>query len=345
MTIVPISSVPVRANDVTESWQRAIKDAFRDPEQLVRYLGLADSWIPNAKRAAETFPLFAPREFVDRMERSNPYDPLLRQVLPLAEELTETAGFHQDPVGDRRSVVRPGLIQKYRGRALMVATGSCAVHCRYCFRRHFPYSEGPTGIEQWDPTLAAIEQDDSIDELILSGGDPLMLTNTVLTELVRRLEQIVHLRRLRIHTRLPIMVPQRMDLPLLRLLTESRPTTIIVVHCNHPRELDKQVVDTIARCIDAGIPVLNQAVLLKGVNDSEQVLEQLCRELVNVRVMPYYLHQLDRVIGAAHFEVPMKRGLELVRSLEKNLPGYAVPRYVREIAGEAHKVTISSAIG
>lgn len=325
-------------------WRQAVRTAIRDPAVLCRRLDLPPSLATAATRAAQEFGLFAPLPFVERMRKSDPNDPLLRQVMPLDEELAQAPGFHSDAVGDGAALLTPGLIQKYQGRALMILTGACPVHCRYCFRRHYPYSEGPRSPEQWRPAIERIEQDDSLEEVIFSGGDPLMLADAQLAELVSMLEAVPHLRRLRIHTRMPIMIPSRVCDTLLAWLRSMRLTPLVVVHANHPAEIGESPSDPVAqalsRLVDAGVPVLNQAVLLKGVNDEAEVLAELCRRLVNLRVMPYYLHQLDRVRGAAHFEVPIERGRRIVRELQKMLPGYAVPRYCLESAGEASKTLL-----
>lgn len=300
-------------------------------------LALPAEYEAAAVRAARDFPLFAPSGYIARMRPGEPGDPLLRQVLPLAAETADAPGFAADPVGDEAARLQPGLLRKYRGRVLMVTTGACAVHCRYCFRRHYPYSESPRSAEQWQPAIERLAADDSIDEVILSGGDPLTLTDDSLAELCERLAEVRHLRRLRIHTRLPIVIPQRVTDALLDMLVRSRLTPIFVVHANHAQEIDAAVAASLSRLVDAGIPVLNQAVLLRGVNDDVESLAELCQRLVNLRVMPYYLHQLDRVAGAAHFEVPIARGLEIMAELRARLPGYAVPRYVQEVPGETNK--------
>jgi EF-P beta-lysylation protein EpmB len=275
------------------------------------------------------------------MVPGDPTDPLLRQVLPLAPEAEDVAGFSVDPVGDLRATLQPGLIQKYRGRVLMVATGACAVHCRYCFRRYFPYAQMPHSAAAWEPALSHIASDPTISEVVLSGGDPLTLVDQTLVQLVNRLAAIAHLRRLRVHTRLPIMIPQRVTPELLDGLCQTRLTTILVVHVNHPAELDGAVREALGRMAGAGLPLLNQAVLLRGVNDDVDTLEQLCLSLVDNRVMPYYLHQLDRVRGTAHFEVPIWRGRQLTEALRQRLPGYAVPRYVQEAPGRLAKEALA----
>lgn len=323
------------------TWREELKRAVRDQSQLLAAVGLqansGPATRPATSEAGAAFPIFAPWPFIGRMRRGDADDPLLRQVLAAADELTPTAGFSADPVGDGSATLSPGLLKKYHGRALLVTTGACAIHCRYCFRRHFPYSEGPRSPEDWQPALRRVADDPSIEEVLLSGGDPLTLVDEHLAELAARLASIPHVRRLRIHTRLPIVVPQRVTDELIGWLRGTRLTPIVVIHANHPNEIDEPTAAALSRLIDAGVPLLNQAVLLRGVNDSADALIGLSRRLVELRVMPYYLHQLDRVAGAAHFEVPIARGLELMDVMRRALPGYAVPRYVQEVAGDEHK--------
>ena len=322
------------------SWQQVMKDAVRDVGELCRLLDLPQRFADQATEAAHDFPLFVPRPFLARMRRGDANDPLLRQVLPLDAETILAEGFTLDPVADAAASLQPGLLQKYHGRALIVTTGACAVHCRYCFRRHFPYHEAPRSLSQWEPAIKRIINDESIHEVILSGGDPLTLVDDLLARFADRLNDIPHLARLRVHTRLPIVIPQRVTDELLDWLTSTRLTPIVVVHANHPAEIDHEVAAAVGRLIGAGIPVLNQAVLLRGVNDDAETLADLCERLINLRVMPYYLHQFDRVAGAAHFEVPIARGREIIRRLQSRLPGYAVPRYVQEVPGAPHKVSL-----
>lgn len=340
--IVASSSSPVRATyPALARWQLALKSAVRDPLELCRLLDLPTELEEPARRAARTFPLFAPRHYIDQMQRGDPSDPLLQQVLPLAAELQDTDGFTPDPVGDLDVVAQPGLLRKYAGRALLIATGACAVHCRYCFRRHFPYHETPQSIADWQPALDQVAADHSIEEIILSGGDPLTMVDAKVGELVVKIAEIPHVRRLRVHTRLPIMIPERVTAELVEWLTGTRLTSIMVVHANHPAELDARVGAALNRLRKAGIMLLNQAVLLRGVNDELETLTHLSTRLVDLGVTPYYLHQLDRVAGAAHFEVPVETGIRLVTQLRARLPGYAVPRYVREVPGQLNKVVLA----
>lgn len=338
---VPLSRLNEHPEAAFQSdWHRSLSEAIRDPTELLSALQLEHLSHGFSREAASEFPLMVPRSFQARMQPRDPADPLLRQVLPLDEELRPVAGFVADAVSDSSFRTAPGLLHKYKGRALMIAAGSCAVNCRYCFRRHYPYGDEPRRLDDWEPALDQLRTDSSISELLLSGGDPLMLTDQRLTQLIERLESIPHLKRLRIHSRLPIVLPDRVTNALIQLLTESRLTPIMVVHSNHPAEISGDCEIALRRLVRSGITVLNQAVLLRNVNDSVETLTNLSDSLINLGVMPYYLHQLDRVAGTAHFEVDPAVGRQLIAELRTRLPGYAVPRYVQEIPGEAHKTII-----
>lgn len=322
------------------NWRQQFQQAIRDPIELCKQLELPAEFHEPAQRAALDFPVFAPWNYVQRMKRADSTDPLLRQVLPIGDELAQTEGFTSDPVGDTDSRQQPGLIQKYQGRVLLITTGTCAIHCRYCFRRHYPYSTEPKSLDAWRPAFEQIASDDSIHEVIFSGGDPLSLSDARLFQLVSELDRIPHLRRLRIHSRLPIVIPDRVTSEMLEWLSGNHMQPYFVLHANHANELSSDVVRAIGLLREAGVTLLNQSVLLRGVNDSVEALVQLCEELSDHGVLPYYLNQLDRVQGAAHFEVPETKGHELVAELRKRLPGYAVPRYVREVSGQSHKVVL-----
>jgi EF-P beta-lysylation protein EpmB len=318
-------------------WQQAYRDAVRDPAELLRLLGLAGRVALPDPAATAQFPLRVPRGFVARMRHGDPHDPLLRQVLPLDDELRPMPGFSLDAVGDGAASAGRGVIRKYRGRALLVATGSCAIHCRYCFRRHFPYSDESAAAGGWRDTVATVAGDPSIDEVILSGGDPLSLATPKLAELTDALAGVAHLRRLRIHTRLPVVLPARVDAALEAWLAALPWPVTVVLHANHANEFDADVDDAMARLRAAGATLLNQAVLLRGVNDSAAALADLSERGFAAGVLPYYLHQLDRVQGAAHFEVDDGTALALHRALAARLSGYLVPRLVREVAGDPGK--------
>ncbi|MEA3278948.1 MAG: EF-P beta-lysylation protein EpmB [Pseudomonadota bacterium] len=299
---------------------------------MLEALDLDPGLLAPAQEAATGFRLLVPRGYAALMERGNPNDPLLRQALPLAQELADRIGFSPDPVGDGVAMRAPGLLQKYQGRALLVLTGACAIHCRYCFRRHFPYGEGAAIPDRAMAATTQIAADSDISEVILSGGDPLMLDDKPLAALIKDLEGIAHLKRLRLHTRLPIVLPARITGTLCRTLTASRLRAVVVVHANHARELAKEVQQALGRLRDAGIPLLNQSVLLRGVNDRTQDLVDLSESLFESGVLPYYLHLLDKVSGAAHFEVPEESAVKLMDRLRARLPGYLVPTLVKEEA-------------
>lgn len=319
-------------------WQAELADAVRDPDELCRLLDLDPTVAGAARGGTAAFSLLVPRAFVARMRKGDPHDPLLLQVLPTAEELRAAAGFGPDPLEEMTALAAPGLVKKYAGRALLLATGACAVNCRYCFRREFPYGESGATRAGVEAGVEAIAADDSIHEVILSGGDPLLLDDDRLSRLVARLEGISHVRRLRIHTRLPIVLPSRVTDGLTAILAATRLACVVVVHANHPAEFDASVAAAVARLAGARVILLNQAVLLAGVNDSADVLAQLSERLIEIGVVPYYLHLLDRVRGTAHFEVPEERARQLHEALRARLPGYAVPRLARELPGEPAKV-------
>jgi EF-P beta-lysylation protein EpmB len=289
-------------------------------------------------QATAQFPLRVPRGFVARMRKGDAHDPLLRQVLPLDDEMRMVPGFAAlDAVGDAAARAGPGLLQKYRGRALLVATGSCAVNCRYCFRRHFPYAEETAARAGWREAVETIGADSSIEEVILSGGDPLSLATSKLAELTQALTSIPHLKRLRLHTRLPVVLPERVDAGLLAWLAALPWPVAVVLHANHANEFDARVDAALADLRGTGAQLLNQAVLLRGVNDSVQALAELGERSFAAGVLPYYLHQLDRVAGVAHFEVPDHEAKRLHAALAARVSGYLVPRLVREVAGDTGK--------
>ena len=328
---------PVRRRSV---WAEELSTAIRDRHELLTFLKLDSTPLPGDGAASDDFPLLVPRSYLQRMRPGDPQDPLLQQVLPTGQELLPVPGFVQDAVGDHQSRPVPGLLHKYQGRALLIATGACAVHCRYCFRRHYPYSDEPKRIDDWRPALDYLAAHPDIHEVLLSGGDPLLLTDQRLADLVELLAAIPHLKRLRWHTRLPIVLPSRVTSEWLELLTRQGLPSIVVVHANHAQELQADCAEALQRLVEGGVLVFNQAVLLRGVNDSVEALAALSERLLELRVVPYYLHQLDRVHGTAHFEVPPDEGRRLMEELRQRLPGYAVPRYVQELAGEPYKTRL-----
>ncbi len=319
-------------------WQIELANAITDPAQLLRLLELDLALLPAAQAAAARFSLKVPRGFVARMRKGDPQDPLLQQVLPLAAETLSSPGFVADPVGDRKAMAAPGLLHKYAGRVLLITTGACGIHCRYCFRREFPYSEAKAG--DWQQALDYLVSDTSISEVILSGGDPLALSNRRLKVLLTQLESITHLQRLRIHSRQPIVLPERIEPELLALLSNSRFLPILVLHANHPQEINDAVNKALKQLAAAGFTLFNQAVLLKGINDSATVLGKLSETMFSAGVIPYYVHLLDRVRGTAHFQVEESQALMIMEEMRNRLPGYLVPRLVREQAGMFAKIPV-----
>ncbi len=326
------------------AWRRILAEGIADLGELLDALGLDPGVVGDDSAAAAAVRQFAvrvPRGFVARIRHGDPDDPLLRQVLADAREEMLVPGYTTDPVGELSAASAPGLLSKYSGRVLIVVAGACAVHCRYCFRRHFPYSAHAVAGRDWGPTVAAVAADPSVEEVILSGGDPLMLPDERLAALVGALAEVPHLRRLRVHSRMPVVLPERVDDALLEWLAGTRLTPIMVVHANHALEIDGPVRDALERLRAAGVTVLNQSVLLRGVNDSVAALADLCRLLGESGVLPYYLHLLDPVAGAAHFDVPEPEARALVGELMTVLPGYLVPRLVRELPGALAKIPVT----
>lgn len=339
-TILASHPLLVEATSAPVPWPQAVQRAIRDSRTLLAALGLPPETAgegQQSRQAESEFPVFVPWEFVARMQPGNPRDPLLRQVLGTSEEVQPAAGFGSDPVGDEAAEILPGLLQKYASRALLITTGACAVHCRYCFRRQFPYSQVPKSPAAWQPAIDHIAGDPSLEEVILSGGDPLMLGDRSLQWLVEQLGRIGHVTRLRIHSRVPVVIPQRVCDELLAWLAAARQQVVFVSHINHPQEIDESVRLALGRLRTAGAMLLNQAVLLRDINDSVEVQRDLSVRLIAAGVLPYYLHQLDRAQGAAHFEVPLERGRQIMAELRAQLSGYGVPKYVAEIAGDASK--------
>jgi L-lysine 2,3-aminomutase len=320
-------------------WQQESREAVRDPQELARALGLELSQLPPLPQGG--FPFLVPRSFAARMEPGNPRDPLLLQVWPDARESVMDAQERLDPVGDGPARTADGLLHKYQGRVLLVTTGACAVHCRYCFRQNYPYRDEPHALDAWRPALEHVADDPSIHEVLLSGGDPLTLPDAVLSRLVAEIEAIPHVRTLRIHTRLPVVIPSRVTEEFCRILSNSRLRCVVVLHANHARELGTDVAEACARLRSHGVMILNQSVLLAGVNDRLGTIEDLSHGLWAMGVLPYYLHVLDAVKGSRRFAVDDAEAAGLIEELRTRLPGYLVPRLVREIEGEASKTRLA----
>lgn len=324
----------------SKTWQDELSDLITQPEELLTLLNLNPALLADAKRAASLFPLRVTRSYVARMAKSDPADPLLRQVLPLAEELVSTPNYSTDPLGESHFNPVPGLIHKYHGRVLLITTPQCAINCRYCFRRHFDYSANAPSRVQWQQALKYIDADSQLEEVILSGGDPLVASDKQLTWLVDQLSRIEHVKRLRIHTRLPIVLPARITQKLITALQQPTLQTVMVIHANHAQEIDNQVNTALAMLKQGGITTLNQSVLLKGVNDSANKLAILSKVLFQQGVLPYYLHLLDTVEGAAGFAVDLGRAKAIYSELLTMLPGYLVPKLVREEPGAKSKTPV-----
>lgn len=324
------------------AWQTQLRDCITSVDALCAALQLDPAQLPLQNKTLSQFPLRVPKAFAARMQPGNPQDPLLLQVLPQQAELEAHPGYTQDPLQEAAHNPTPGLLHKYHGRVLLTLTGGCAIHCRYCFRQHFPYEENTPSGQQWQRILNYIQNNMSIEEVIFSGGDPLLLKDELLQRRIESLEAIPHLQRLRIHSRLPIVIPERITPTFIQLLTNSRLTPILITHCNHPQEIDTIVGAALQNLSKAGISVLNQAVLLAGINEDSAVLSQLGKRLFQYGTLPYYLHLMDPVAGTQHFDVAESRAKELMQQLSCQLPGYLLPKLVREIPGKPHKTLIAA---
>lgn len=320
-----------------KNWQQQLAEAFTDIGDLCQYLNLEIADLPISVDAAAQFALRVPRSFADCMEKGNPHDPLLRQVLPISDELQTFPNYSDDPVGDLAAATQTGLLHKYHGRVLLINTGSCAINCRYCFRRNFPYNDLQLGKQAEHAAIDTIRQDSSISEVILSGGDPLLLSDARLAQLFKQLATISHVKRIRIHSRLPIVLPARITPAFIDTLLQSGKQLVLVMHCNHANELNHRVAAACTLLRQQPITLLNQSVLLKGVNDHAETLRELSERLLELGILPYYLHLLDKAKGTAHFDLEQSHAINLHQQLQASLPGYLVPKLVREIAGENAK--------
>jgi L-lysine 2,3-aminomutase len=322
------------------NWQQQLSQAFTSIDKLCDYLQLSPTDLPISTMASNTFSLKVPLSFAASMEKGNPLDPLLRQVLPISDELVDYPLFINDPVGDIDAIAVSGLLHKYHGRVLLINTGSCAINCRYCFRRNFPYSELQLSKQQEAGAIRYIESDPSIKEVILSGGDPLLLSDARLSQLIEQIETIPHVQRIRIHSRLPIVLPARVTNELVAILKNCSKKIILVVHSNHANEINERVETAFNLLTNKGITIFNQSVLLKGINDNSAVLCTLSEKLFALGVIPYYLHQLDKAVGTAHFDVPEPEAKRIIKQVRDKLPGYLVPTLVKEIAGFTAKQSV-----
>ncbi len=350
MTLDPItlSNLPSNqppAQNESQSWQTQLANVVTDAFELAVQLRLPEHYIQAALQGGRNFPIRVPQAFINRIKKGDINDPLLRQIWPLSDEsVPPPEGFVMDPLGEASSNKAPGIVHKYHGRVLLITNGSCAVNCRYCFRRHFPYGENALSSRQWIESMDYITKRSEINEVILSGGDPLSNNDSRLFSLVSAIESIPHVTRLRIHTRLPIVIPARITTQLIQRLTSSRLNVVIVVHVNHANEIDEEVADSLKKLHQAGIHVLNQSVLLKDVNNDVECLVNLSERLFSCNVLPYYLHLLDPVIGSHHFDVKQAVAQNLMALLQARLPGFLVPKLVKEIDGRPSKTLIDTPI-
>lgn len=324
---------------VENNWQKELAMSFSDPVSLLKYLELPLENFAEDIKARQLFPMRVPRPFAAKMKKGDPLDPLFMQVFTSRKEFQSTADFSTDPL-DEQNNQQPGILHKYHNRLLLLVRGGCAVNCRYCFRRHFPYSDNHLNKQQWQRVLDYISANPQLDEVIYSGGDPLMAKDDFLAWLTTQIEAIPHIKRIRIHTRLPVVIPSRITAELITWFTQSRLKPVMVLHVNHVNEIDKALTESMQKLKQAGVTLLNQAVLLKGVNDTPDQQIALNERLFEIGVMPYYLHVLDKVQGAEHFDLPDNHAIELMRELIKRQPGYLVPKLVREIGGQPGKTPL-----
>lgn len=320
-----------------EAWQQALSDLITDTAELFSALKLNESELPEALLAARDFQLKIPRKMLSRIEKGNPYDPVLWQFLPHALELQKVAGYSDDPLQESDSNPLPGLLHKYQSRVLITLTSACAVHCRYCFRRAFPYEENNPGKKGLEKIVNYLANHAEINEVILSGGDPLTVSDQLLYFLSEKLRGLPHIKRLRIHSRLPIVLPERITEGFLAWIDSLSIPLVMVLHANHPNEIDNEVVVALQRLNKLNVTLLNQTVLLKNINDNANVLRDLSEKLFAAKVLPYYLHVLDKVAGTAHFDVSLDKARSLHVELQSLLPGFLVPRLTQEIPGQLSK--------
>ncbi len=322
------------------SWQEQLSQAICCPNKLLEYVGLTANAIGYSQPAIAQFPIRVPHTFANRIVRNDPDDPILRQVFPYIDEENAVSGFINDPLAETSVQPVPGLLHKYKSRVLSITTAACAIHCRYCFRRHFPYHEANASSQHWQAALGYIKNDKCISEVILSGGDPLTLSDRRLAAICTSLAEIKHIKRIRFHTRVPVVLPDRITKTLMQQITDNNKSILFTIHTNHANELDHSVSRAINLLHDFGIVVLNQSVLLKGVNDTVASLINLSERLIESKVVPYYLHLLDPVAGVAHYDVSLEQAKILIREMQISISGYLVPKLVKEEIGGAGKTLL-----
>ncbi len=324
-----------------QTWQQLLAESITDPEQLMAELGLNSAQPAINPAVLKQFSCRVPRPYFNRIKKNNPHDPLLKQVLPINQELKETPGYSIDPLAEIQASPAEGFLHKYHGRVLVPLTGACAINCRYCFRRHFDYAQHSLSPTRWQNLLDYLQDNPEISEVIFSGGDPLIIKDPSLQKLIDQISTLSQINTLRFHTRLPIVIPQRITHHLIDMLHQCRLNVVMVVHCNHANEVDDLVAEAMLKLKSAGVTLLNQSVLLKDINDNAQSLIQLSYRLFSAGILPYYIHLLDKVQGAGHFDVNLDKALKLIESIRSKLPGYLVPRLAQEVPNHSSKQVIT----
>lgn len=332
--------IPIET-DSTLTWSQHLSKALTSLPELIQHLNLPDAMIKDGVNAQQTFKLLVPRPYLSRIEMGNPTDPILLQILPSAAEMQLVPGYTTDPLEEADHTPQKAIVHKYKRRLLVIAAGTCAVNCRYCFRRHFPYGENQLAQAEWQSVIEYLKQHPEVNEVILSGGDPLMMKDALLADKVRKLEALPQIKRLRIHSRLPVVIPQRVCDDMLAWINSSRLDIIMVWHINHGNEVDEQVIQAAQQLKQAGVTLLNQGVLLKGVNDTVEAQVNLSEAVFNAGLMPYYMFTLDPVEGAAHFDISVEQAQRLMGKVAAELPGYLVPRLAKEIPGKLAKTVFA----
>lgn len=324
-----------------KNWQTLLQQAITDPQELLQLVELNDAIASISPVVMAQFPLRVPRSFVARMQKGNPHDPLLRQVLPIVDEEIMAEGFSTDPLQESQANTAPGILHKYKNRILLTIVGNCAIHCRYCFRRHFNYEDNTPGLTGLDDIIDYIKANPDIDEVIFSGGDPLLAQDSYLQIWAHAIQDIPHVKILRIHSRIPIVLPERITNEFIHWFSQLSIHPVLAIHCNHPNEINDEVGSALRRMRAAGIHLLNQSVLLKGINDSAATLIRLSQKLFHYGVMPYYLNLLDKTQGTAHFEIHLDQAKAIYEQILSSLPGYLVPKLVREVPALPYKQILS----
>ena len=331
--------IPKKPISVEHNWQKELACSYTDPAKLLQYLGLDEEKYTQHIKARRLFPMRVPRHFADLMEKGNPNDPLFLQVMPLSDEFLTSKGYSEDPL-DEHDTAGKGILHKYDSRVLLMVRTGCAVNCRYCFRRHFPYADNAVSKNQWLDVLEYLRGNSKINEVIFSGGDPLMAKDDHLSWLANEIATIPHIKRLRIHSRLPVVLPERISHNFVKWFTALPLQKVLVLHANHANEMSEPLKTRLRTLRDKGVTLLNQSVLLKGINDSGEAISNLSESLFEAGVLPYYLHVLDKVQGASHFYVSDDEGRQIMEEAIKRLPGFLVPKLVREIGGQPGKTPI-----